>query len=193
VFLTSTNDFLKGAVGIEIAAELKLIEPSLKVTLVHSRDNLLSSEPLPDEFKDRALSVLKDAKVEVVLNHRVVDISPVEGSGSNYKLTLGDGSQMAAGAVITALSKPVPTTSYLPDLALDLDGYVKISSRFAALPIFDLDGANISQYEFCRWRPEFQTTFCHRRSGCVARYQAMRRHDAYGPHCGNQYPSTDPS
>jgi len=39
-----------GAVGVEIATELKVVMPDLKVTLVHSRNRLLSSEPLPDEF-----------------------------------------------------------------------------------------------------------------------------------------------
>ena len=61
-----------------MAAELKVVEPSQKVTLIHLRDKLLSSEPLPDEFKDRTLSVLREAGVEVMLNDRVIEIEPVE-------------------------------------------------------------------------------------------------------------------
>lgn len=53
-----------GAVGIEMAAELKLTMPQINVVLAHSRDKLLSSEGLSDECKEVSLELLKDADVE---------------------------------------------------------------------------------------------------------------------------------
>ncbi|EOD50006.1 putative pyridine nucleotide-disulfide protein [Neofusicoccum parvum UCRNP2] len=121
-----------GAVGIEMAAELKLVYPAQKVTLVHSRDKLLSSEPLPDDFKDRALAVLHEAGVETVLGRRVTATAETP---SGFDLTLSDGSHLATGQVINAISKSVPTSSYLPPAILDPDGYVKVhaSLRFQDL------------------------------------------------------------
>ncbi|KAK2746925.1 oxidation resistance protein 1 [Onygenales sp. PD_40] len=121
-----------GAVGIEMAAELKHMQPGLKVTLIHSRDKLLSSEPLPDEFRDRALELLHDAGVETIMGHRVTETSPAESSKElpvgGYTITLADGSTVKAGYVINAISKYSPTTSYLPSAVLDKEGYVRINA-----------------------------------------------------------------
>jgi len=102
-----------------MAAELKVIEPSQKVTLIHSRDKLLSSEPLPDEFKDRTLSLLEETGVEVILNDRVMEITPVETSDGAplYSLTLKDGSKMMTSHVIKAISHSIPSTTFLPAAA----------------------------------------------------------------------------
>lgn len=118
-----------GAVGIEMAAELKLAQPERKVTLIHSRSSLLSSEPLPDEFRERALSLLRDANVEIVLNSRVTQISPKtsdNGTSSGTTLTLANGSTLEAGYVINAISKFSPTSSYLPPAVIDKEGYVVV-------------------------------------------------------------------
>ncbi|THC99561.1 hypothetical protein EYZ11_000930 [Aspergillus tanneri] len=119
-----------GAVGVEMAAELKELDPKQKVTLVHSRDRLLSAEPLPDDFKDRVTSVLREAGVEVILGRRVIDTTAVETEGEKqaWNLTLSNGTQIKAGHVMNAVSKSVPTTSYLPQDALTQDGYVNIRS-----------------------------------------------------------------
>ncbi|RFU34747.1 hypothetical protein B7463_g1601, partial [Scytalidium lignicola] len=114
-----------GAVGIEMSAELKLVYPEQTVKLVHSREKLLSSEPLPDKTKDRALLELRAAGVEVILGQRV--ISNIE-NGKSRLLTLADGSQMLAGHVISAISRSVPSTTYLPPEAVNEEGYVKITS-----------------------------------------------------------------
>lgn len=119
-----------GAVGIEMAAEIKLVQPGLKVTLIHSRDKLLSAEPLPDEFKDVSLAALKEHGVDIVLGRgRVVGQVPIinaEGRAVEM-LTLEDGSHVIASHVINAISKSVPSTSYLPSLGLDENGLVKIN------------------------------------------------------------------
>ncbi|CZR68822.1 related to pyridine nucleotide-disulphide oxidoreductase AMID-like [Phialocephala subalpina] len=119
-----------GAVGIEMAAELKLVEPSLDVKLIHSRDRFLSSEPLPDEFKDRTAAVLREGGVDLILSRRVNEIIPInkEDEKPLFDLTLSDGSVLKAGHVISAISHGIPSTSFLPPSSLNEHGYVNISS-----------------------------------------------------------------
>jgi NADH dehydrogenase FAD-containing subunit len=117
-----------GAVGIEMAAELKLVCPQQKVTLIHSREHLLSSEPLPDDFKIRTLDVLKETGVEIILGARVNSTTEVksENGSVHYKISLSNGSEVTTGEVIWAVSKSIPSSGYLPEAALDKEGYVKI-------------------------------------------------------------------
>ena len=125
---------MAGAVGIEMAAELKAVEPTQKVTLIHSRNKLLSSEPLPDDFKDRTLSVLQEAGVEVILNDRVVEVAPLKtpDGAPLFDLTLKDGSKMMTSHVIWAISHSLPSTTFLPAASLDAENYVKIVSTCVA-------------------------------------------------------------
>ncbi|RMZ80571.1 hypothetical protein DV737_g2892, partial [Chaetothyriales sp. CBS 132003] len=120
-----------GAVGIEMAAEIKVVMPDQKVTLIHSRDKLCSSEPLPDDFKDRCLTTLHESGVETILGQRVVstEISEAEHGYHIWDLQLADGSKIRAGHVIHAISRSIPTTTYLDESALDRDGYVKVTPR----------------------------------------------------------------
>ncbi|WXC47458.1 hypothetical protein QX201_007176 [Fusarium graminearum] len=117
-----------GAVGIEMAAELKMVKPHLNVTLVHSRDKLLSSEGLPDETKDVALELLREAGVEVLMNHRLASKNKLETTDGSekYDVEFTNGHKMSASVVIMAISRSVPTTTYLPTSALDEEGFVKI-------------------------------------------------------------------
>ncbi|EER37011.1 conserved hypothetical protein [Histoplasma capsulatum H143] len=120
-----------GAVGIEMASELKEMHPDLRVTLIHSRAKLLSSEPLPDEFRDRALELLHETGVETILGSRVIRTTQTELNGAatpSYTLSLTDGRTIKAGYVINAISKYSPTTAYLPSSVLDKEGYVKVNS-----------------------------------------------------------------
>lgn len=130
-----------GAVGIEMAAELKLVRPDIKVTLIHSRDQLLSSEGLPEECKTRALELVREAGVEVLLGHRVAETvklpspSPSSSSASvssspltrpRYEVRFTNGHKILASEVIMAISQPVPSTGFLPPAALDEEGYARI-------------------------------------------------------------------
>jgi hypothetical protein len=126
------NNISLGAVGIEMAAELKTVSPDLDVILIHSRDKLLSAEPLPDELKDKTLDLLHESGVKVVLGHRVVKKTKVVPSTgkSAWKLQLSDGTSMIAGHVISAISRSIPTSSYLPSTVLDNDGLVKIHDTY---------------------------------------------------------------
>ncbi|CAI7588240.1 unnamed protein product [Penicillium glandicola] len=117
-----------GAVGIEIAAEIKMLQPQAKVTLVHSRQQLLSSEDLPDEFKAKTLEILKESNVEVVLGARVQDtVLGGNSAPAKYTLKLSDGREIFADHVINAVSRFTPTSSYLPKDACDPEGYIRIT------------------------------------------------------------------
>ncbi|KAH7395456.1 hypothetical protein BKA64DRAFT_576812 [Cadophora sp. MPI-SDFR-AT-0126] len=124
-----------GAVGVEMAAEIKMVEPTQKVTLIHSRDKLLSSEPLPDDFKDRSAEVLREGGVELIVNERVTENVEVESTDRSprYRLTLSSGKQIFAGKVIFAVSKSVPTTTFMPKSTLDTDGLIKIHNTMNLL------------------------------------------------------------
>ncbi|PKS12267.1 hypothetical protein jhhlp_001567 [Lomentospora prolificans] len=117
-----------GAVGIEMAAELKLVQPDIKVTLIHSRDQLLSSEALSDECKEKALELLKEANVEVILGKRVKDTKTETKDGvKKIEVELSDGSTLIANEIMWAISNPVPSSQYFPAAALDEEGYVHIT------------------------------------------------------------------
>lgn len=113
-----------------MAAEIKLREPQQKVTLIQSREKLLSSEPLPDEFKNRALEVLRATGVEVILGNRVIKSESIQtpNKAPLIKLTMGDGSEIMTSFVIRAASQSVPITSYLPKEVLNPNGYAQITS-----------------------------------------------------------------
>lgn len=114
-----------GAVGIEIAAELTVCHSKAKVILAHSRDKLLSAEPLPDAFKDRALKSLQAAGVEVLVNHRLESSNVTEDGANEVKFTSGE--KLVVGVVIMAISKSVPSTNFLPKEALNEEGFVNVS------------------------------------------------------------------
>ncbi|QDS72569.1 hypothetical protein FKW77_000802 [Venturia effusa] len=118
-----------GAVGVEVATELKTVSPGLDVTLIHSRDRLLSAEPLPEEFKDKTLDLVHETGVKVILGHRVLETTNIEnGPGSPlWRLRLSGGISIHAGHVISAISRSAPTSSFLPEAAVDSEGQVLVS------------------------------------------------------------------
>ncbi|KAJ5266510.1 hypothetical protein N7478_009318 [Penicillium angulare] len=116
-----------GAVGIEMAAELKILYPQQRITLIHSRARLLSSEDLPDDFAERALEILREENVEVILGQRVVDTTAVDsGNERVWRLTLANGEKLTTGLVLSAISRSVPTSTYLSPEALNEEGLIKI-------------------------------------------------------------------
>lgn len=117
-----------GAVGIEMAAELKYVQPNVQVTLAHSRGKLLSAEPLPDMVKDCALELAEQAGVEVLLNHRLASSTPTKAADGSlrHEVEFANGRRMVVSEVVTAVSNGVPSSGYLPAAALDSDGYVNV-------------------------------------------------------------------
>lgn len=112
-----------------MAAEIKLIMPKQRVTLIHSRENLLSSEPLPKDFKERCRIALEETGVELVLGERVLKtLNLINEDGSSYsELQLSSGARITAGYVIHAMSKSVPSTAYMPQASLDDQQYVQVT------------------------------------------------------------------
>jgi thioredoxin reductase len=105
--------------------------PSIKVSLIHSRDRLLSNEPLSDEFMAQTAEMLQEEGVVVILNQR--PSITTDGQG-NQILRFKDGTETQPGFIFDATSKWVPITAYLPAAALDDEGYVKVQAKFASRP-----------------------------------------------------------
>lgn len=176
-----------------MAAELKLVEPTQKVTLIQSRDKLLSSEPLPGEFKDRTVLVLEEQGVEVILGHRVLKQEQVELNDGNthFKLTMSDGSEIMADHVIWAISKSVPSTTFLPATTLNDEGNVKINSKYCPNSSIHQSRADFqSQAQLSRHCPIFISPLRSRRLSGMVRHQTLRRSHGNGPHRRREHPPT---
>lgn len=121
-----------GAVGVEITGEVRVHFPDKKVVLVHSRSQLLNSEPLPDKFKNKVLELLRGIGVEVILEKRVVQIMAGDGAcesaGESKLITLSSGETIVCGKVINTASSHSPNTTFLRPGILDEKGLVKILS-----------------------------------------------------------------
>ncbi|KAI9374809.1 hypothetical protein BJX61DRAFT_242385 [Aspergillus egyptiacus] len=116
-----------GAVGIEIAAEIKMLHPDITVTLIHSRTSLLSSESLPAEFSAKALEILQESGVNTILGARVTSISQTENAAKGYTLALSTNQTLTASHVINAVSRFTPTAPrFLPPDVCDEQGYVRV-------------------------------------------------------------------
>jgi hypothetical protein len=111
-----------------MAGELKVCQPHVSVTLAHSRDKLLSSEPLPDMVKDCALELTRDAGVDVLMNHRLVSSTPIKNAhgADAFDVEFSNGHKMVASVVVMAISRSVPSTEYLPKAALSEEGLVNV-------------------------------------------------------------------
>jgi NADH dehydrogenase FAD-containing subunit len=85
-----------------MAAEVKLAHPTKSVQLIHSHEKLLSSEPLPDDLKDKTLSLLKEGGVDVLLGQRVISATEtkLEHGKKVYEVVLGDGTKFLASHII---------------------------------------------------------------------------------------------
>ncbi|KAK2603695.1 hypothetical protein QQS21_004169 [Conoideocrella luteorostrata] len=117
-----------GAVGVGIAAEIHHTYPDAQVTLIHSRDKLLSSEPLPDQFKNQVLATLQGTGVDVIMSTPVLDVYTATTNAEERQiLKLSNSVQLEASYVIKATSKPVPSTSFLPREVLNDEGYVPVA------------------------------------------------------------------
>ncbi|KAK6216507.1 hypothetical protein LQW54_003513 [Pestalotiopsis sp. IQ-011] len=138
-----------GAVGIEMAAELKTVQPNVKVVLAHSREKLLSAEPLPDMVKDCALELTRAAGVEVLMEHRLAGQTLTKNAAGQdaYAVEFENGHKMTASAVVMAISRSVPSTDFLPAAALQPGtGLVNVT---ASLQLADKEGVANADDHFC--------------------------------------------
>lgn len=128
-----------------MAAELKMVQPNVQVTLAHSRDKLLSAEPLPDDVKDRALELVREAGVDTLMGHRLQSSRPLE-SGEGYDVEFTNGHKMVASVVIEAISRSVPATDYLPRAALTDEHLVRIRPTMQLAPAEGLPEAEADRH-----------------------------------------------
>lgn len=112
--------------GIEFAGSLKAYHSSMRVTLVHSWDRLLSSEPLPDKFKTLSYELLQGEGVRVILNeHPSVEALP----DGTYYVKSKNGDHIHAGLVIIATSQSKQSTSFLPKSYISGNGFIRVDSK----------------------------------------------------------------
>jgi NADH dehydrogenase FAD-containing subunit len=115
-----------GAVGVGFSGKIKSLYPEAQVTLIHSGEKLLSQEALPGKFKCRALRLLQEQGVTVLLSERPkVTAMP----DKTFLIELQSGSCMSAGFVISATSGKDLSTGFLPSSVLNVDGSIKIDAQ----------------------------------------------------------------
>lgn len=124
-----------GAVGIEFAGEIKNYYPNIDVTLIHSRSQVLSSEPLPSEVKDQVGTILEEEGVKVVLGNRA---NITELPSGEYEVKLADGRILTADFVIDSTKKGEPTTGIIPAQCLNEDKEIEVNENLT----FKADIAN---------------------------------------------------
>jgi hypothetical protein len=107
-----------------MAAYAKVQFPHCNVTLIHSRDTLLSSEPLPNEYKVKALDLLVEGGVEVILGQRVLKESD---AGSKKFLHLSGGQVIECDKVIHSAVQKGANTEFLglPEKTVDGKGCIR--------------------------------------------------------------------
>jgi NADH dehydrogenase FAD-containing subunit len=115
-----------GAVGIEFSGEIKNYYPGINVTLIHSRDQVLSSEPLPSSVKDQVGKMLVEEGVNVILGNRA---SITEQANGEFNVELADGRVLTADFVIDSTRKGEPTTGTLPKECLNENGEIVVEQN----------------------------------------------------------------
>lgn len=86
-----------GAVGIELASDIKEFYPDKEVTLIHSRGQLMNS--FGKRLHDHVLSVFEGLKIRVLLNERAK--IPNGDLGSSKTLTFSDGREELFDLVVS--------------------------------------------------------------------------------------------
>jgi NADH dehydrogenase FAD-containing subunit len=117
-----------GAVGIEMAAKIQIEYPHCEVILVHSRDKLLSAEPLPDEYKAKALELLSITGTKVRLGQRVIGEKVLEANDQapRTEITLSSGETILCDKVIYSATQTGASTSFIPKQARDSNGCILV-------------------------------------------------------------------
>jgi NADH dehydrogenase FAD-containing subunit len=99
-----------GAVGVELAAEIKSHYPEKKVTLIHSRA-LPIVGPYTEKFRNRVVDELKIIGVELLFENRVLAESKREENGKEvYHLKTNQGVEITADMVFNCIGPGKPVT-----------------------------------------------------------------------------------
>jgi thioredoxin reductase len=119
---------LPGAVGIELAAKIQLEYPNNEVILIHSRDKLISAEPLPDEYKAKAFELLSITGTQIKLGQRVTGEKIVKSSNgpTRTEVTLSNGETILCDKVIYSATQKGANTLFIPKQGRDADGCILV-------------------------------------------------------------------
>lgn len=124
-------DVNEGAVGVEMATSLRSKHPEQDVTLIHSRKELLGSEPLPDEFKCKVHELVLEKGVKVILNNRVAsqttDVNDDSGA-TGHQLTLSNGDVLQYDMVLDTTGFMKAATPSGTDSLLGVNGVLAVHS-----------------------------------------------------------------
>jgi NADH dehydrogenase FAD-containing subunit len=110
-----------------MSAEMKVHFPDKEIILIQSRSDLLSREPLSDEFKAVALKLLQEQGVDVRLNTRLLRET---ADGGSKVLELSTGEKLPCDKVIYTAVQQGPNSDFVPKAALDEEGYVQVRDTF---------------------------------------------------------------
>lgn len=116
-----------GAVGVQMATDLKELYPDKKVTLVQSRDRVMPKfHPL---FHDMIMQRFSELGVDVITNNRVV--VPEGGyptDGSTFTVKLRDGRELETQLVIPATGQTANNelVRTLPDQINPENGFIRV-------------------------------------------------------------------
>ncbi|KAF9244917.1 hypothetical protein BU15DRAFT_85760 [Melanogaster broomeanus] len=113
-----------GAVGIEIAGEIKDEYPNTSVTIVQGDKRLLNST-YPDSFRTGIEQRLRARGVEILFNQYIDDI-PEEGS---LGVITRDGTQIPTADLVISTRGPSPNTAFVASLGsstLSGSGHIKV-------------------------------------------------------------------
>ncbi|KAK7036011.1 apoptosis-inducing factor [Favolaschia claudopus] len=114
-----------GAIGCELAGELKDIWPEREITLVHA-ERLLLNDTYTDRYRRRVADQLVARGIKIHLGDLVEDIP--DHTGPAVVLTKG-GLKLSTDLVVRAVGAPRPNTSFINSLnpdALTPAGFVKV-------------------------------------------------------------------
>lgn len=109
-----------GAVGIEVAADIKLRNPGKKVTVVHSHGTVLQT--MSPQFPPLVTRFLEGKGVEFVLGEKVVE-------HSNGQVTLASGKKLDCDYYIPANASG-GVSKFMPRGSVDARGYIKVDDTF---------------------------------------------------------------
>ncbi|KAJ7135878.1 FAD/NAD(P)-binding domain-containing protein [Mycena epipterygia] len=121
-----------GAVGSELAGELKDIWPEREVTIVHGQ-RLLFNDTYPDKFRKSAANSLTLRGVKILLNDVVEDVPSKAGPTT---VTTRGGVQLNADLILKTTGAAHPNTAFIKSLdanALTSAGFVKVKPTLQLL------------------------------------------------------------
>ncbi|KAI5198267.1 FAD/NAD(P)-binding domain-containing protein [Aureobasidium subglaciale] len=122
-----------GPVGVESAGEIAQAYPKTKVTLISSH-----AQVLPDLKASAAKSAhasLEGLGVKIIYSARVTE-SKQDASTGRFNVSLDNGKTLEAALVISAAGN-IANTSFMPQEALDKDGWIKVDGNMRVSSISD--------------------------------------------------------